>query len=491
MTYLKLHRISKAFPGVRALQAVDLDILSGEIHALCGENGAGKSTLMNILAGNLQPDEGNILINDQPVNLQTPQDAFSLGISIVYQQLSLVDNLSVAENIFANQHPASRWGIIQFDELYRQTELFLQQLHLDKIDPRTLVARLSPAEKQLVEVAKALSKKPSVFILDEPTASLTERETKTLFTILIKLKDEGVSIIYISHRLEEVFLLADRISILKDGKYQGTFKKEDLTKDELIRRMVGREIQSLKTGSYLREEILLSVKNLTGKRFREITFQLHRGEILGLAGLIGAGRTEIARALFGADEVISGEIVLRNERLHAKHPAETISKGMAYVPEERKSLGLFPEMSIQDNIIAGKLENALEGRFYNPAKAKQLAVDSTVKLSIATPGVQQKVVNLSGGNQQKVVLAKWLLTNPDILIVDEPTHGIDVGAKFEIYEILKTLAAQGKGIIMISSDLPELLGICDRILVIKQGTVAGELSRNEVTEEKILALASN
>lgn len=354
-----------------------------------------------------------------------------------------------------------------------------------------LVSRLSPAEKQLVEVAKALSKKPSVFILDEPTASLAERETRILFDILLKLKAEGASIIYISHRLEEVFLLADRISILKDGKYQGTFKKEDLTKDELIRRMVGREIQSLKTASYVQEDILLSVKNLTGERFREITFQLHRGEILGVAGLIGAGRTEIARALFGADKVISGEVVLRNEILHANHPAESISKGMAYVPEERKTLGLFPEMSIQDNMIVGKLKNALHGRFYNPAKAKQLAVDSTAKLGISTPGVQQKVVNLSGGNQQKVVLAKWLLTNPDVLIVDEPTHGIDVGAKFEVYEILKSLASQGKGIIMISSDLPELLGICDRIVVIKQGSLVGEFSHNEVTEEKILALASN
>ncbi len=491
MTHLKLHRISKAFPGVKALQAVDLDIQPGEIHALCGENGAGKSTLMNILAGNLQPDEGNVTINDQPVTIHSPQDAFGKGISIVYQHLSLVENLSVAENIFANQHPTSGWGIIQYDELYQQTELFLRQLQLDKISPRMLVSRLSPAEKQLVEVAKALSKKPSVFILDEPTASLAERETRILFDILLKLKGEGVSIIYISHRLEEVFLLADRISILKDGNYQGTFKKEDLTKDELIRRMVGREIQSLKTESYVQDEILLSVKNLTGERFRGITFQLHRGEILGLAGLIGAGRTEIARALFGADKVISGEVVLRNERLHANHPAECISKGMAYVPEERKTLGLFPEMSIQDNMIVGKLKNALHGRFYNPAKAKQLAIDSTVKLGISTPGVQQKVGNLSGGNQQKVVLAKWLLTNPDVLIVDEPTHGIDVGAKFEVYEILKTLAGQGRGIIMISSDLPELLGICDRIVVIKQGSLVGEFSRNEATEEKILAMASN
>lgn len=343
----------------------------------------------------------------------------------------------------------------------------------------------------MVEIAKALSKKPSTFILDEPTASLTERETKTLFTILKNLKGQGVSIIYISHRLEEIFLLTDRVSILKDGKYQGTFPTENLTKDELIKRMVGREIKSFRAESYGQEEILLSVKGLAGKLFQDITFQLHRGEIIGLAGLVGAGRTEIARAIFAADGVTAGEIVLRKERLQPKHPAESVSKGIAYVPEERKSLGLFSDMSIQDNLIAGKLKNATQGKLFNHTKAKQLAEDSIARLGIIATGVQQKASNLSGGNQQKVVLAKWLLTNPDVLMVDEPTHGIDVGAKFEIYEILKTLASEGKGIIMISSDLPELLGLCDRILVIKQGRLAGELSRNEASEEKILALASN
>jgi len=491
MIHLRLHQISKTFPGVKALNAVNLDIKTGEIHALCGENGAGKSTLMNILAGNLQPDEGTVTINDQPININSPQEAFGHGISIVYQHLSLVESLSVAENIFANQQPTSRWGIIQFDELYRRTELLLTQLHLDRINPRTLVAKLSPAEKQMVEIAKALSKKPSTFILDEPTASLTERETSILFKILKNLKGQGVAIIYITHRLEEVFILADRISILKDGKYQGTFLKENLTKDELIKRMVGREIKSIRSASGREEKILLSVKKLSGARFYDITFQLYRGEILGMAGLVGAGRTELARSIFGADEVAAGEIILNEKILSSKHPSESIAAGMAYVPEERKSLGLFSEMNIQDNMISGMLKSTTQGRLYNPAKAKQLAEECVVKLNIATTGVEQKVETLSGGNQQKVVLAKWLLTNPDVLIVDEPTHGIDVGAKFEIYEILKALAASGKGIIMISSDLPELLGICDRILVLKQGMVSGELLRNEATEEKILALASN
>ena len=491
MAHLSLKNICKSFPGVKALDAVELTVLPGEIHALCGENGAGKSTLMNVLAGNLQPDDGTININGQQQIIDTPQTAISLGISIVYQHLSLVDNLNVAENIFANQQPKNKFGVIQFDKLYQQTTSLLQQLNLSEINPRTLVSKLSPAQKQMVEIAKALSKKPSIFILDEPTASLTEKETISLFSILQKLKSEGVAIIYISHRLEEIFLLAGRISILKDGKYQGTFLQKDITKHELIKRMVGRELVTLKAASNLQAGLLLSVKKLTAKRFNNISFQLHCGEILGLAGLVGAGRTEIVRAIFGADDFASGEILFKNEKLPVSHPAQSISIGMAFVPEERKSLGLFPEMSIQDNIISGKLSNALVGRWYNQKRVKQLAIKSTDKLNIVTPGVQQKVNNLSGGNQQKVVLAKWLLTNPDVLIIDEPTNGIDVGAKFEVYEILKSLAASGKGIIIVSSDLPELLGICDRILVIKKGLLAGELLHASATEEKIMALASN
>lgn len=491
MTQLKLTGISKTFPGVRALDRVDLTILPGEIHALCGENGAGKSTLMNILVGNLQPDEGTIILNNAPVIFSKPQQAIEFRIAIVYQQLSLIDSLNVAENIFANQQPVNAWGLIGFNELYKKATSLLRQLDLDEINPRTLVSKLSPAQKQMVEIAKALSKKPSILILDEPTASLTEKETKTLFNILQNLKGQGTSIIYISHRLEEIFLLADRISILKDGKHQGTFLKQDITKDELIKRMVGREIKALKVEGHSRDEILLSVKNITGKRFHNVTFELRRGEILGLSGLVGAGRTEIARAVFGVDSIDSGEIILRGKTLKIKHSSDAISHGMAYVPEERKRLGLFSEMSIQDNIIAGKLSNAVSGRFYSSTKARTLAENSKTKLNIAAPGVHQRVVNLSGGNQQKVVLAKWLLTNPEVLIVDEPTHGIDVGAKFEIYEILNLLAEQGKGIIMISSDLPELLGICDRIVVIKMGEVKGELSRRDATEEKIMAMVSN
>jgi ribose transport system ATP-binding protein len=491
MAHLELNNICKAFPGVKALDRVTLTVIPGEIHALCGENGAGKSTLMNILVGNLQPDRGTISIDGKSVTIEKPQHAFDHRISIVYQHLSLVDNLSVAENIFANQQPTNAFGFIQFGELYRQTDELLAALHLGAIDPRTRVAGLSPAQKQMVEIAKALAKDPSIFVLDEPTASLAENETRTLFRILRKLKSKGVSIIYISHRLQEIFELADRVSVLKDGIYQGTYPRHSLTEQALIKTMVGREISSIKSESFVQDEILLSVEGLTGRRFNNINFNLYRGEILGLAGLVGAGRTEIARAIFGADRITSGTVGLRQTGFDVSHPAESIYHGMAYVPEERKRLGLFPEMTIQDNIILGELISNRQQGFYNPTRSKQLTTDAMERLKISAPGLRQKVINLSGGNQQKVVLAKWLLTQPDVLIVDEPTHGIDVGAKFEIYEILKSMAREGKGIILISSDLPEILGIADRILVINSGTVAGELTHAEATEEKIMAMASN
>lgn len=490
MPALHLDHITKQFPGVKALDDVTFSIQEGEIHALCGENGAGKSTLMNIVSGNLQPDAGSIELDGERIVLRNPQTAFDHRIAIVYQHLSLFDSLSVAENIYANQQPRNGWGLIQFSDLFEKTDLLLRQLNLEEINPRTLVGKLSPAQRQLVEIAKALAKEPSIFILDEPTASLTDKETKTLFEILRAQKKKGVSIIYISHRLEEIFLLADRISILKDGKYQGTFLSNELTKDALITKMVGRELQALKTVSTKKEEVLLELKNITGFKFNNISFVLHRGEIIGFGGLVGAGRTEIARAIFGIEPIRSGEVFLRNNRFHSQHPSHSIQEGIAYVTEERKSLGLFQEMSVQDNIVVASLNRVMPSGLYDSVKAKQLATASKGKLKIAAPTIQQRVMNLSGGNQQKVMLAKWLLSQPDVLIVDEPTHGIDIGAKYEIYEILKSLAAEGKGILMISSELPELIGLCDRIIVIKKGSVAGELSGIDITEEKIMELAT-
>lgn len=490
MPALELEHITKQFPGVKALQDVSLRVRAGEIHALCGENGAGKSTLMNILSGNLRPDAGSIRIDGNNVILENPQQAFAHNIAIVYQHLSLVNSLSVAENIFANRQPANNWGIIQFDALHKQTTSLLEQLDIAEISPDTLVANLSPAERQMVEIAKALSKQPSIFILDEPTASLTGKETGKLFEILRNLKSKGISIIYISHRLEEVFELADRISILKDGKYQGTFNASEMTRDDLISKMVGRELKPVKTSSSKSAGILLETKNITGSKFSNISFALHRGEIVGLAGLVGAGRSEIARAIFGMDKIYSGHIIFHDSQFRANHPSVAIRAGIAYVTEDRKTEGLFHEMSVAENIVIASLHRTMPSGFYNKAKAMQLAGESGNQLRIATPDIRQRVMNLSGGNQQKVMLAKWLLAHPDVLIVDEPTHGIDIGAKYEIYEILNTLTSQGKGILMISSELPELIGLCDRIIVINQGTVTGELMGEEMTEENVMRLAT-
>jgi ribose transport system ATP-binding protein len=491
MTRLQLHHISKSFIAIKALQKVDVAFEAGEIHAVCGENGAGKSTLMNILAGNLQPDEGEIKIDGKAVKFTSSQQAFAYGIATVYQHLSLMDNLSVAENIFTNQHPRNRWGLIDFDELNKQANNLLELLQIKFIKPGTRVAKLPAPQKQLVEIAKALSKKSSVLILDEPTASLTESETHVLFPILQRLKKEGVTIIYISHRLDEIFQLADRITVLKDGKTHGTFDIKALNKQKLIRLMVGRDIITLRSQSTKTERVLLNIEKLSSREFSEISFQLHEGEILGLAGLVGAGRTEIARAIFGIDEVETGTITLAAQVLQPRHPADVIKDGIAYVPEDRGSLGLFTEMSIRDNMVAAALKKVTSNNLFSTLKAEEQAIRYKEILHIATVDVNTPVNNLSGGNQQKVVLAKWLFTDPRVLIVDEPTHGVDVGAKFEIYEILKALAQQGKGIIVISSELPELIGLCDRILVINKGRLSGEVMGEEATEEKILELAAN
>jgi len=490
MERLRLEHISKSFPGVKALDDITLEVKQGEVHAVCGENGAGKSTLMNILSGNLKPDSGTLQLNGKFIQLKNPQDAFAHGISIVHQHLSLADNLSVAENIFANQHPKTSFGLIHYADLYQQTAQVLADLKIS-IPPTVRVASLSQAQKQMVEIAKALAKKPHVLILDEPTAALTDTEIKVLFNILDDLKRNQVSILYISHRLSEIFKLADRVSILKDGKHQGTFTTENLTKEQLIKYMVGRDLIEVKQNSIKQSTILLEVKNLSGKKFKNISFALHRGEIIGLAGLVGAGRTEIARVLFGADAKLSGEIIKEKNQLHITHPADAIANKIAYVSEDRKQLGLFPEMSIQENMIAASLRSVTRYSLISSAKSSQHAKELSEKLNVVARSLQQKVGQLSGGNQQKVLLGKWLAVKPDVLIVDEPTNGVDVGAKQEIYRILKTLADEGMGIIVISSELPELLSLCQRILVIRKGMLVGELPVADATEENILSLAAH
>src|SRR5690554_354103 len=487
---LQLIGISKYFPGVKALEHIDFDLQQGEVHALCGENGAGKTTLMNILTGNLQPEKGKILLNGREVNISGPDHADSLGIAIVYQQLSMIDTLSVADNIFANTQPRNKWGMINYKQLHSLTERLLQDLEIKNISPDTPVSRLSPGQKQMVEVAKALSKQPDILILDEPTASITEQETEVLFNIIRQLKSEGKSVIYISHRMKEIFRIADRVTVLKDGKYQGTSPASEITAPKLIQKMVGRALlEEKREASSAMEEELLSVSNLSGKGFENISFTLHKGEILGFAGLVGAGRSEIAQTIFGHLPRSSGSIHVKGDVKSVRHPADAINAGIGYIPEERKTQGVFLEKSVTDNILVSNLEAATEKNVFKDSIASKLALEYKEKLNIVTPHVLQKLLYLSGGNQQKVVLARWLLADPDVLIIDEPTHGIDVGAKAEIYQILRTLVSLGKGILLISSELPELLVLADRIIVIKQARIAGEISGNEASEEKIISLA--
>ncbi|HTF20943.1 MAG TPA: sugar ABC transporter ATP-binding protein [Chryseolinea sp.] len=486
---LQLRQISKSFPGVKALRSVDLDVRAGEIHALCGENGAGKSTLMNILAGNLQPDAGAITINGTDTRLHTPADAFALGIGIVYQHLSLIDSMSVAENIFANQQPVNAWGLIRFHELYRRTQALLKALNLESISPSTTVSSLTPAQRQMVEIAKALSRDPTLFILDEPTAALSEKETVTLFMILRSMRGAGIAIIYISHRLEEIFRLADRVTIIKDGASQGTFEAKALTRPMLISKMVGRELANHAPSPERGGPVVLEVNGLSGRKFRDVSFRLHAGEILGLAGLVGAGRTEIARALFGVDPY-RGLVRLHGKAFHPRHPADAIQRAIAYVPEDRQRSGIFPSMSLRDNVIAAALPRVSRRGLYREQIASEKVLAAKASLRISATSLTQPVGLLSGGNQQKVMLARWLMTHPEVLIVDEPTHGIDVGAKYEIYELLEALAQKGTAVLVISSEMPELIGLCSRLLVIREGRISGTLTGSEITEEHIMSLAA-
>ncbi|AQG79243.1 sugar ABC transporter ATP-binding protein [Spirosoma montaniterrae] len=483
---LIISQISKSFPGVRALSDVSLTVEAGEVHAVCGENGAGKSTLMNLLAGNLQPDTGELIWQGESIRITSPQQARQLGIGIVYQERSLVDTLSVAENLFPDQQPRSRWGLIDYPALHRQTAELLTRLRLTDLRPQTLVGRLSPGQKQMVELAKALATNPKLLILDEPTASITDREIDTLFGIIRDLQHRGVGIIYISHRMAEIARIADRVSVLKDGRMQGTFDARTTPIEQLVRLMVGRDLVTADYQSFATDTVVLEARNLSGRKFHAIDFQLHRGEILGLAGLVGAGRTELAKAIFGEEVITAGQLLKNGQPIAPKHPAEAVALGIAYVPEERKSQGIFAEMSVEENIVVAQQATV----WHRTAEAHQTATHFVQQLGIRTPSIRQPVGKLSGGNQQKVVLARWLSLRPDVLLVDEPTHGVDVGAKADIYDLLRRLAANGTAILLISSELPELLRLADRVLVLHEGRLCATLPRADATEETIMYHAS-
>ena len=487
---LNIVNISKSFPGVQALKDVSIDIKKGEVHAICGENGAGKSTLVAILAGVYKPDSGYILLNNKKVEIKNQKHANTLGISMVYQDRSLVPSLNVEENIFAARQPVNFGENIDWKKLYEMTSQLLKSLNL-KINPKTLVGDLSPALQQMIEIAKALSLEPDIFILDEPTATVTEREISAIFDIIRNLKKDGKAIIYISHRLAEIFQIADRVSVLKDGAHMGTGDVKNIDQNWIVKKMIGREVYFNFDTRDINENVILECKNFSDiKNFHNINFYLKRHEILSFAGLVGAGRTELFKSLFGATPKTSGDIFFEGEKIIINNPIDAINKGIVYLPEDRKEEGLFLDMNISSNIISACIKSFRKGLDIDNKKVLKASIQYKDKLSIDAPSIEQKVIFLSGGNQQKVILAKWLLVNSKILIIDEPTRGVDVGVKAEIYKILRQLAEEGTSIIIISSDLPEVLSISDRMYVMWNGMITGELLKQVATEEKIMRLAS-
>ncbi len=486
--------IEKSFPGVHALSQCRFELRPGEVHALVGENGAGKSTLMKVLAGVYTKDAGRILYKDSEVEIHNPRAAQHLGISMIHQELNLMPHLTIAQNIFIGREPRRSVKFVLDDKaINHETQQLLGMLHLN-LDPRTKVADLTVAKQQMVEIAKALSFNAEVLIMDEPTAALTESEIDELFRIIRKLREQGVGIVYITHRLEELFAISDRVTVMRDGQYVGTVKTSDTNRDEVIRMMVGRTIYetSPELPDDANQDVVLEVKNLNrGRVLKDVSFYLRRGEILGFAGLMGAGRTEVARAIIAADPVDSIEIYVQGKRAHIKTPSDAVRYGIGYLSEDRKRYGLTLKMDVETNIVLASFRKFLSSLGVVQRSKTRSTADNYVRmLSIRTPSIQQKVKNLSGGNQQKVVIAKWLTADTDILIFDEPTRGIDVGAKSEIYKLLNDLAHQGKSIIMISSELPEILRMSHRIVVMCEGRITGELNAGEATQEQIMKYAT-
>jgi ribose transport system ATP-binding protein len=487
---VEMRAITKQFPGVLALCEVDFDVRPGEVHALVGENGAGKSTLMKILAGVYTRDAGEVIFQGQPVNFTKPRQAQVAGIATIYQELNQVPQLSVTENIFLGTE-IGRGIALNWGEMHRRARELLAKLHLD-IDPRMQLGKLGVAQQQMVEVAKALHQNASLIIMDEPTSSLSIREINDLFAIVRELKSHGVSVVYISHHLEETFEVSDRITVLRDGRLVATQPAQDLNVDKLIRLMVGRDLSE----KFPKEKVprgaeVLRVEGLSQEdRLRGISFSAYAGEVLGIAGLVGAGRTELVRAIFGADPIDGGEIYVNGKRAAIRSPQGAVRSGIGLLTEDRKQQGLCLQLSVRENITLSVLDRLTRGQMTNLRREAALARRFIDGLAIKASSQDQLALNLSGGTQQKVVLSKWLATEPKVLIFDEPTRGIDVGAKVEIYNMINQLAKQGVAILMVSSELPEILGMSDRIMVIGGGRVQGFLDREEATEEKIMELAT-
>ncbi len=488
---LELENVSKTFPGVKALNNINFNLKKGEVHSLVGENGAGKSTLLKILAGAYKKDTGAITLEGSKVEMTDPKHALDMGISVIYQEFNLIPNLSIAENIFMGRAPCKNSGFIDFQKLYQRSEFFLKKIGMKK-SARTLVSELSVAEQQMVEIAKSLSFSAMIIVMDEPTSALTKSEKETLFKIIRELKEKEVSIIFISHIIEEVLEISDRITVLRDGNYVGTVNAADTNPRKIVKMMVGRELKDFYPKKEAKKgKVVLEVKNLTKKsKYENISFQLHEGEVLGFAGLVGAGRAEVMRGIFGIEAPDSGEIYIKGNKVKANSLFETIKMKMGFVPEDRREEGLILSRSVKDNINITKLTEINSHGFIKQKDEEKIANEYCKRLKIRTPDNKQIVQNLSGGNQQKIVIAKWLVINPKILILNDPTRGIDVGAKNEIYSLINNLAKEKIGIILISSELPEILNISDRILVMREGKITGEFLRKEATQEKIMQLAA-
>lgn len=487
---LEMTGITKHFSGVVALQDVSFNLKSGEVHSIMGENGAGKSTLMKVLSGVYTADNGTIRIDGKEVAIGSPAKAIELGIGMVHQELSNVQEMTVAENIFLGKEPV-RLGVVDFNKMNSEAEKLLKPLDF-AYKPTTKISSLSVSNSQLVEIAKVLSQNAKIIVFDEPTSSITEDETERLFSIIRELKESGVGIIYISHKMDEIFKISDRITVLRDGHFIDSRPAKDYTENSLIEQMVGRTLDSI----YPKEEVefgevVLEARNLTdGDEFADVSFKLRKGEILGFAGLIGAGRTEVMEAVFGTRKLVGGDVYIEGQKTVLKSPEQAIKHGIVYISEDRKQKGIIPVGSVSGNLTISALDKISKRGVLNAAEERQQVSDYIDKLSIKVSSQKQQIRNLSGGNQQKVLIARGMLTEPKVLILDEPTRGVDVGAKAEIHALISKLAKQGMGIIMISSEMPEIIGMSDRIIVMHEGQIVGELERQCFNQERIMNYAS-
>jgi inositol transport system ATP-binding protein len=489
---LEVRSVCKAFPGVVALDAVSLRLTAGTVHALIGENGAGKSTLMKIVAGLYTPDAGELLLRGRPLRLRSPREALQNGIAMIHQELNLMPSMSVAENIWIGREPLNAWGAIRHGELHRRTRALLQRLRID-IDPRVELRSLSIASRQMIEIAKALSYESQLLIMDEPTSALTEPDAQRLFAVIRELKTQGKGILYISHKMDELFEIADEISVLRDGRYIGGGAAGELSRDQLIRMMVGRELSLLfphppaPPGAVVLAARALSV----ARQFHDVSFELHAGEILGVAGLIGSGRSQLAEALFGLSRLSSGRLSIDGNEVRIDSPQAAMAHGLAFVTEDRKETGCFLALSVLENLEISVLSrDFVRCGFVRARPLMQACAAVSQSLRVKTPDLHERIENLSGGNQQKVLLGRWLLTGPKILILDEPTRGVDVGAKAEIHQLVARLVSQGTAVLMISSEMPEILGMSHRIMVMREGRVTGILERAHADQVRIMELAA-